>query len=71
MKLLETHMMDRLAENGEVYPRTAYALVGPDGLVRRNRITAVLSFLEGASDTPADWISSYVAFVKGLLDDED
>lgn len=31
----------------------------------------MLSALEGATDTPDDWIAGYVAFVKGLLSDEE
>lgn len=67
MKLLTTHLMDCLAEKATVYPRTAYALVGPNGLKRRNRLAPVLAALESVTPDPDDWIASYVGFVEGLL----
>lgn len=71
MNLLAKHVMDRLAENGNTYPRTAYALVGPSGLERRKRLASVMSALDGAPDTPDNWIAGYDAFIKGLLGNEE
>lgn len=64
---LVTHVMDRLADRGHIYPRTAFALLGQQGLDRRGRLESVLAALDDATDTADEWIASYVEYVEVLL----
>lgn len=41
MRELETHIVDRLAEGGTTYPRTAFVQVGPEGLKKRGKFEEV------------------------------
>lgn len=67
MNLLASHVMDRLAAKSATYPRTAYALVGPQGLDRRGRLAPTLEVLEGVTDTPDDWVHAFVEFTADLV----
>lgn len=67
LRALERHVADRTAARGSVYPRTAYAQVGPEGLDRRGLLEPVLAALAAAPEQPEDFIADYVGWLDDVL----
>lgn len=66
---LETHILDRLAANAAVYPRTCLMLLGQMGLERRKAWSAVETV--AATSTKRDLLNDYLAWLAVAVPEDD
>lgn len=66
LRLLEEHIMNRLAAKATQYPRTAHSLLGDYGLTKRDIIKRVEAALAQSGDSGPAFLSGYRAYVRVL-----
>jgi hypothetical protein len=66
---LRAHICDRLAAQARRYPRTAFTLVGPDGLSDRDALVDTRTALDAVSFERVGWLDTYLHYLDRIVGD--